>query len=211
MDSKKYYNHDRIWQQRVDKSQPLWGAYSPIVYSQILDLLSQRISPPAQVLDVGCGAGALGRRLEPEGYAYTGVDESGVAIELGREYFPELKLQQADFASEHIQSEFLEKFDAILSVNSLHCLVESIDRLNFLKNMRMCCRSADSILILTTMSKPVLANHRLSTSPRLLLDPSEIVAEIQSCGWGQILYHNLQSATEQAPIANLSLVIKNSD
>jgi SAM-dependent methyltransferase len=210
MESKKYYNHDRIWQQRVDKSQPLWGAYSPIVYSGILQMLSETLSAPADVLDVGCGAGALGARLQPEGYSYTGVDESSVAIELGRKYFPNLNLHRADFAADQLPADYCKKFDAVLSVNSLHCLVEKGDRLRFLANMRSCCRGGESILILTTMSLPVLPNHRLSTSPRALLESRDIITELRQAGWGEILLENLQPATEQAPIANLSVIIKNS-
>jgi SAM-dependent methyltransferase len=51
--------------------------------------------PPAHVLDVGCGTGALAARLAADGYEMTGVDPSAGMLEVLRRRAPRVRAQVA--------------------------------------------------------------------------------------------------------------------
>jgi SAM-dependent methyltransferase len=56
-------------------------SFEPVL-ATVLDLLPD---PPRRLLDVGCGEGRLGSRLQRVGYEVTGVDASAAMVELARE------------------------------------------------------------------------------------------------------------------------------
>jgi ubiquinone/menaquinone biosynthesis C-methylase UbiE len=77
--------------------------------------------PAGSVLDVGCGTGALARRLVSAGYEVTGVDPSEGMLEVMRERSPGIQAVQASgtelpFDSDH--------FDLVLSVATFHHIAE---------------------------------------------------------------------------------------
>lgn len=87
------------------------GAYAPW-----LDLLEERITPGAQVLDLGCGCGIpVARRLAPR-YAVTGVDLSPVQIERARSLVPGATFICADMTELDLPA---DSFGAIVCLYAL--------------------------------------------------------------------------------------------
>ena len=78
----------------------------------ILDEIGAR-----EVLDIGCGAGALARRLAERGHDVTGIDPAGDAIAAARERMPEARLMVGGAEALPFGD---ASFDASLFLNSLH-------------------------------------------------------------------------------------------
>ena len=80
--------------------------------------VQDRLPPPAQVLDVGCGTGLLGQRLAARGYDVVGLDLSlGMLLEGG----PRLRYVQADGADLPFPD---GAFDGAVTVAALHHIFE---------------------------------------------------------------------------------------
>lgn len=200
-----YYNHDHIWARRVKVDHPVWGSNSFKVYYAVSDYLKDLGFHGAQVLDIGCGAGILGKVLQAEGHEYTGVDESAVAIELGSRHFPDADLAICDFAFSQIPEEYEGRFEALISINVLHCLVEQTERQNFLRNAYSCAKNA-SAFILTTMCGPVESTYRQNESPRLYATKADIIAEMQDVGWSRVQELRYIPPFGRSKIPNVHLV-----
>jgi len=69
------------------------------------------------VLDIGCGHGALAQRLVSEGLAVTGIDPAAAAIEKAREAVPEARFWTAGAEALPLDA---GTFDACVFLNSLH-------------------------------------------------------------------------------------------
>ena len=71
---------DKVRKNLFDRIAPIYGMFFNLQkknYAFILDMLKeQRIMPPMQVLDIGCGTGALLSVLEEAGYSVTGLDQA---------------------------------------------------------------------------------------------------------------------------------------
>lgn len=85
-------------------------------------LIIDVIAPDCQRgLDVGCGQGALTRRLRPLVPDVTGMDRDGRSIALartrGQARFPDIRYVQADFLAESVKP---GSFDLVTAVASLH-------------------------------------------------------------------------------------------
>jgi SAM-dependent methyltransferase len=73
----------------------------------IAELLPLLPSPPARILDLGCGCGnPVSLDLSRAGYDVIGVDFSSVQIDRARELIPTGTFIQADITSLHIDSKF---------------------------------------------------------------------------------------------------------
>jgi len=85
-------------------------------YAEWLDLLEARVTPPAKVLDLGCGCGVpVARRLAPR-YEVTGVDLSPVQIERARALVPTATFRCADMTAMELPD---ASFDAIVCLYAL--------------------------------------------------------------------------------------------
>lgn len=139
---------------------------------------------------------------------YIGIDESRVAIELGKKEAPVLQLEVEDFAQEQaVKDNWLSWADIVTSINVQHCLLDKNHRLNNLLNMRKLLKN-DGMLILTTMAGPHIADPDLSRTPRHYALIEDILAELKQAGFHDILKQEIQPATAQAKIANILVVIR---
>jgi 2-polyprenyl-6-hydroxyphenyl methylase/3-demethylubiquinone-9 3-methyltransferase len=68
----------------------------------LLHLLDQGSSPGDQILDVGCGNGALCGLLNRRGFQVVGVDPSTSGIAAARQSFPTIPFHQAAATREEI-------------------------------------------------------------------------------------------------------------
>jgi SAM-dependent methyltransferase len=73
------------------------------------------------VLDVGCGTGALARRLACAGYEVTGVDPSEGMLDVMRARSPAIRAVQASGTDLPFES---DSFDIVLSVATFHHIAE---------------------------------------------------------------------------------------
>ena len=80
----------------------------------VLDLLAPR--PGERILDLGCGTGALTKRIAESGARVVGIDASAAMIGEARRRFPELDLAVLDAR----EMRFDIPFDAIFSNATLH-------------------------------------------------------------------------------------------
>lgn len=67
------------------------------------------LKPYASVLDIGCGYGRVARMFCEEGYAYTGIDVSAVAIEAARKNEP----RGSYMVGSALDAEFTRTFDLV--------------------------------------------------------------------------------------------------
>ncbi len=78
--------------------------------------LFPRLSPPARVLDLGCGNGVPATRMLAERFDVTGVDISDVQIARARRLVPNGTFLRADIATLEFPP---ESFDAVVSFFAL--------------------------------------------------------------------------------------------
>lgn len=88
----------------------------------LLRLLEQGSSPGDQILDVGCGNGALCGLLNRRGFQVVGVDPSASGIAAARQSFPTIPFHQAAATTEEIGVLALPPFDVVISTEVVeHC------------------------------------------------------------------------------------------
>jgi SAM-dependent methyltransferase len=85
----------------------------------IIDIIAVTVSDCQSALDVGCGQGALTRRLRQLIPHVTGMDrdERSIALARAQAEFPDIRYVQADFLAEPVES---GSFGLVTSVASLH-------------------------------------------------------------------------------------------
>lgn len=114
------------------------------LHAQIARLVGQHLSPPALVLDFGCGSGALSQRLADAGYDLLSVDvdtESFVA---------NTPFEQLDFNDAAAVSEFIsrnaDRFDLIIGVE----VIEHVENpWQYVRDLRRLARPGGYVLIST--------------------------------------------------------------
>ena len=77
--------------------------------------------PPARLLDVGCGTGALAAKLAARGYEATGLDPSEGMLGVLRERAPEVKAVQASATDMPFDD---GEFDLSVSVATMHHIAD---------------------------------------------------------------------------------------
>jgi SAM-dependent methyltransferase len=78
--------------------------------------------PPARVLDVGCGTGALAARLAERGYEVVGLDPSAGMLEVMKRRAPEVEAVEGS-ATEMPFAD--DRFDLSLSVATMHHIADA--------------------------------------------------------------------------------------
>jgi len=78
------------------------------------------LSPPARVLDAGCGTGRVAVRLAELGYDVVGCDADPAMVEVARRDAPELDWRVADLAGLDLGS----TFDAVVLAGNIFPLLE---------------------------------------------------------------------------------------
>lgn len=75
-----------------------------------------RISPPAQILDLGCGFGRHAIELAQRGYKVTGVDISGELLEYAKKMAQQKRLYVSWVQQDMRNIDFSSEFDATVSL-----------------------------------------------------------------------------------------------
>lgn len=84
-------------------------------------VLARSVPPPARIFELGCGNGAIARRLAGLGYDVTGVDPSPSGIRLGSDDVPGVHLA-AGSTEENLAARF-GTFPAVISLEVVeHCV-----------------------------------------------------------------------------------------
>ena len=218
MSQKPYYNHDATWLDRSAHRSPVWGHYSAVLYEHVLQVLSKHMETRTaafqeqpNLLDAGCGAGKFGDFAVAAGYQYVGIDESSVAVALGRAHWPSRDLRCLDLAqpiaTANLHLDLFGRFDIATSLNVLHCLTEENHRIQYLKNLKACVKS-EGLLCLTTMYGPITRAFRPSREPRIYLDRDTIMGELATAGWPEVIWENTLREDDLNPIPNLEIIAR---
>lgn len=95
----------------------------------------KQISPPAKVLDIGCGDNGTLFELAKRGYDVTGIDISKTLIQNLKNYAKKKKIK-IKFACEDIEKyNFTKKYDVIIMLGILHFVPKS-DIYKFLRKIK---------------------------------------------------------------------------
>jgi SAM-dependent methyltransferase len=100
--------------------------------------------PPARILDVGCGTGALAARLAGLGYLVAGLDPSDGMLKVLRERTPEVEAVRGS-ATEMPFAE--DEFDLSISVATMHHIADPADVRLALGEMVRVVRPGGSVIV----------------------------------------------------------------
>jgi ubiquinone/menaquinone biosynthesis C-methylase UbiE len=102
------------------------------------------LRPTGEVLDVGCGTGALARRLTGFGYQVTGIDPSDGMLEVMRARSPEIRAVVGSGTELPFEA---DSFDIVLSVATFHHIAEPAAVRETLAEMTRVARPRGRIMI----------------------------------------------------------------
>ena len=129
-----------------------------------LKLLSNRLAlDEAQVLDLGCGNGALVAMLARWGYRPVGVEPSNSGIQVARQQSPHLMFHQASADPAELASLALPAFDVVLSTE----VVEHVYSPRTWAAAAHSVLKPGGVLICSTPYHGYLKNCALATSGKL--------------------------------------------
>jgi 2-polyprenyl-3-methyl-5-hydroxy-6-metoxy-1,4-benzoquinol methylase len=104
-----------------DRSKPGQG----LMERRYLDEIASRLSPRAEILDLGCGTGEpIARYLTDRGFKVTGVDAAPAMIAICRQRFPEGTWLEADMRTLALD----RRYDAIIAWDSIFHLDQGEQR-----------------------------------------------------------------------------------
>jgi ubiquinone/menaquinone biosynthesis C-methylase UbiE len=115
--------------QRFNEVAPIYDTLFPPhisqhLFTERLRLIKKYLSPPAKILDAGCGTGILLSRLLAEGYDAWGIDLSASMIKIARRRIPE-RAMKGDLAKIPYPD---HTFDGVISIATLHHLDKSFSK-----------------------------------------------------------------------------------
>lgn len=134
---------DKVRKNLFDRIAPIYGMFFSLQkknYAFIPDMLKeQRIMPPMQVLDIGCGTGALLSVLEEAGYAVTGLDQASEMLKVARWKTRHQKIRYVHHANGKRLPFKDNSFDLVISSFVLHGM-KSEERLGLYREMKRISR-----------------------------------------------------------------------
>jgi len=103
-------------------------------YQQTLDRVRARLSPRANVLELGCGTGTTALKLAPHAEHITATDVSANMIDIAQAKAKEQRVDNVRFVRGTVQDDWLTagSFDVVMTFNLIHLLQ---DMLGSLKRM----------------------------------------------------------------------------
>jgi ubiquinone/menaquinone biosynthesis C-methylase UbiE len=103
---------------QIHEAYVVWGGGDEVVRRRYLDLVIDegRVAPGGDLLDLGCGTGALATQHLAERFRITGVDLSPKSIDVARRAIPEGRFVAADMATVDFPS---ASFDVVTAFYSL--------------------------------------------------------------------------------------------
>lgn len=136
----------------------------------ITDKLKQKLSPTAQVLDVGCGNGIISRGIGAEGFSVYGIDISEKAIDKARSLTTNPSVRFDVISAEQLVAEG-KKYDAVICSEVL----EHLDHPEKLLSVLHQSIKNDGILIVTVPN---------GMGPREVLVTKPVIRLQKKNGWG---------------------------
>ncbi len=147
---------DYSWSQQI----PHTEAY---LLEPLQQLLNELAPPEAQVLDLGCGNGALAAQLARWGYQLIGIDPSSSGIEQARALLPGVAFHQASADPEQLSSLDLPLCDLVVSTEVVeHVYAPRLWAMAAFKALKPGC-----VLICSTPCHGYLKNCTLALSGNL--------------------------------------------
>jgi SAM-dependent methyltransferase len=140
--------------------------------------------PPADVLDVGCGTGALAVRLAAAGYRVTGVDPSAGMLEVLRRRAPDVEAVQGSGTSLPFGD---ASFDLVLTVATLHHIADPADVRATLAEMVRVARPGGRVLVWDHNPRNpywsrLMARVPQDTGEERLIPEAEVLAGLRAAG-----------------------------
>ncbi len=152
--------------------------------------------PPARLLDVGCGTGALAERLAEQGYAVAGIDPSEGMLEVLRRRCPGVEALHGSATSMPFAD---EEFDLALTVATLHHIAKPADVRTALIEMVRVVKPGGLILVWDH-------NPRNPYWPYIMRRVPQDIGEERLVGVDEILSGLRAGGAEPEAVAELGLI-----
>lgn len=151
-----YSIYDSMYGEAMRRGWSGWGGDDRIAQGpeQISRIFAKPYVPRrGRALELGCGEGHLSRLLAKQGFAVTGVDVSGIAIDWARSKTvdADLDFRQVDCAMPGALGD--EAFDLVVDGNCLHCIIGA-DRAVFFKNV-LGVHSTQSVFFVSSLCSKI--------------------------------------------------------
>lgn len=169
-----------------------------------------RMCPGAEVLDVGCGTGALAERLAERGYRVIGLDPSEGMLDILRTRAPRVQAMQGSGTEIPFSD---ESFDLVYSVATLHHIAEPQSVRRTLSEMVRVSRPAGRIVVWDHNPRNpywprLMARVPQDTGEERLIGALEIVAGLESAGARVLKVQQLGWVGDFVPPALLGLAAR---
>lgn len=157
--------------------------------------------PPAALLDVGCGTGALSARLSDSGYEVVGLDLSRGMLDVMRERAPGVEAVLASATDIPFAD---EAFDLSLSVATLHHIADPDDVRGALAEMARVVRPGGHVLVWDHNPRNPYWPHLMRRVPQdrgaeRLIGVEELLAGLRSAGTEPVVVSQLGFVPDFTP------------
>ena len=183
--------HDRRYREARARGWPGWGGPERVASGEdFVDrvLLGGPAPPTGAALELGCGAGHVGRRLATFGYRVAGVDFSPRAIDWARDEAraagASIRYEVADLGTSLDSLGFAAGHDLVVDANCLHCVVDDGARARLLANVGRVLRPDGTFLVSSRCARGGEAVRRIDGVPaRRFPSPDRLVRELEAAGF----------------------------